>query len=54
VITAVSVTFFRRVVETREIEGPFATVNDLLTVPGLRPSTLERIRPFLTVRAATV
>ena len=40
----------RRIVETREAAGRFAAVDDLGAVPGVRRSTLERIRALVGVR----
>jgi competence protein ComEA len=37
----------RRIVESREFEGSFRQVEDLLRVSGVGPATLERIRPHL-------
>jgi competence protein ComEA len=37
----------RRIVESREQEGPFDTHQQLLRVPGIGPRTLEAIRPHL-------
>lgn len=31
----------------REVHGPYASIEDLQRVPGIGPSTLERIRPWL-------
>ena len=44
----------RRIVEFRERNGPFRTVDDLDDVRGIGPATLERMRPYLTVRGATI
>ena len=40
-------TIARRIVETREMEGPFLDHNDLQRVRGIGPRTVERIRPYL-------
>jgi competence protein ComEA len=37
----------RRIVESREQDGPFASHDDLDRVRGIGPKTLERIRPYL-------
>jgi competence protein ComEA len=37
------------IVDYRTQNGPFATVDDLIDVTGIGPSTLEQIRPFATV-----
>jgi competence protein ComEA len=40
----------RRIVERRAQQGAFSSVDDLRTVPGIGATTLERLRPYLTVR----
>ena len=42
----------RRIVDRRRDVGPFATIDDLLDVPGIGPATLEAIRPHLRPVAA--
>ena len=42
-------TLAREIVAYRETYGPFQTVEDLLNVPGVGPSTLEEIRPWVVV-----
>jgi competence protein ComEA len=37
----------RRIVQSREIEGPFLDHSDLGRVRGIGPRTLERIEPYL-------
>lgn len=37
----------RRIVEHREQHGPFATIESLLDVPGIGPTTLAGMRPHL-------
>ncbi len=37
----------RRIVESREQQGPFADHQELRRVRGIGPRTLERISPFL-------
>lgn len=37
----------RRIVESREVEGPFADHDDLTRVKGIGPKTLQKIRPYL-------
>ncbi len=41
----------RRIVESRESEGPFPTVDALDRVKGIGPRTVERLRPFVEVGA---
>ena len=38
----------QRIVEYREANGPFASVEGLLEVKGLGPGILEAIRPQIT------
>ncbi|HLA84923.1 MAG TPA: helix-hairpin-helix domain-containing protein [Thermoguttaceae bacterium] len=40
-------TLARRIIESREKEGPFRRVDDLRRVKGIGPKTLERLRPYL-------
>ena len=40
-----------RIVRSREAEGPFRNVDDLVRVQGVGPATLDRLRPFLEVAA---
>ena len=38
-----------RIVQEREENGPFASVEDLARVPGIGPASVDRLRPFLRV-----
>lgn len=38
-----------RIVQERETNGPFASIDDLLRVPGIGPRTLESVREYLFV-----
>ena len=38
------------IVRYREENGPFTRLEDLLKVSGIGPTTLENLRPFITVR----
>lgn len=40
-------TLARRIVATRDANGPFRTFDDLDRVPGIGPRTIEHIRPYL-------
>jgi competence protein ComEA len=40
-------TMGRRIVESRQSQGPFMDLNELQRVRGIGPRTLERIRPYL-------
>jgi competence protein ComEA len=48
-LPGIGVTLATRIVEAR----PFATLEDLARVRGLRPGTLERLRPWLSVGSVT-
>lgn len=37
------------IIEYRQANGPFNTIEELEDVPGIGPSTLEEIEPFATV-----
>ncbi len=41
-------TLAMRIIESREVEGPFSDAVDLLRVRGIGPTTLDRLRPYLT------
>jgi competence protein ComEA len=49
-------TIARRIVESRDLDGPFTDVDDLRRVRGIGPKTLERMKPYLrpVPRAANV
>lgn len=38
-----------RIIEYREANGPFSSIDDVENVPGIGPKTLESIRPLATV-----
>jgi competence protein ComEA len=40
-------TLARRIVESREQQGPFESLEDLDRVPGIGPKTLAELRPLL-------
>ncbi len=40
-------TLAMRIIQSRNEEGPFTDVADLLRVPGIGPATLDRLRPHL-------
>ena len=42
-------TMAHRIVAEREINGPFDSIDDLQRVSGIGPSTLQQIRPWLTI-----
>ena len=41
-------TLARRVVESRQSDGPFLDHEDLQRVNGIGPRTLDRVRPYLS------
>jgi competence protein ComEA len=46
-LPAIGETRARRIVESRDKDGPFRDHNDLRRVRGIGPKTLETIRPYL-------
>ena len=40
-------TLARRIIESRDTEGPFMDHNDVQRVRGIGPKTLDRLRPYL-------
>ncbi len=40
-------TLARRIVESRQTDGPFVDHEDIKRVRGIGPKTLERVRPYL-------
>jgi competence ComEA-like helix-hairpin-helix protein len=39
-----------RIVTDRKLNGPFSSIEDITRVPGIGAVTLDRIRPWLTIR----
>lgn len=39
------------ILDYREANGPFSTLDDLVNVPGIGPATLEELRPHITLSA---
>lgn len=46
-LPSIGPTLARRIVESRETDGPFFEHDDLRRVKGIGPKTLDEIRPFL-------
>jgi len=46
-LPGISETYARRIVESRQREGPFHGPEDLQRVSGIGPRTMEQIRPYL-------
>src|SRR4051812_16335427 len=44
-------TLARRIIDSRQKDGPFSRPEDLRRVRGIGPKTLEKIRPFLVVNS---
>lgn len=42
-----------RIVEFREANGPFASVDELVAVKGIGDASLERLEPYVTTRGET-
>lgn len=42
----------RRIVEFRDKNGPYKTVDDLLKVQGIGEKSLQKLRPYLSVEKA--
>ena len=40
-------TLAKRIIESREVDGPFVDVDDIQRIRGIGPRTVERMRPFL-------
>jgi len=40
------------IVDYRERNGPFTTVDEIVNVSGIGPATLEKLRPFISVDSA--
>lgn len=36
-----------RIIESRDIDGPFTNHEDLMRIKGIGPKTMEKIRPYL-------
>lgn len=45
-------TLARRIIDDRQANGPYRTVDDLRRVKGIGPKTLEKMRPHLTFAEA--
>ncbi|MGH7201451.1 MAG: ComEA family DNA-binding protein [Planctomycetaceae bacterium] len=48
-LEGVGETLARRIIEDREANGPFESVDDLQRVNGIGPKTIEKLRPYLHV-----
>jgi competence protein ComEA len=52
-LPGVGETLARRIVERRQQSGPYRNADELLKVQGVGKKTLERIKPFLVIKAST-
>jgi competence protein ComEA len=43
-------TMAQRIVEYREVNGPFAAIEDIQNVPGIGPATFEELKGLITVQ----
>ncbi|WP_166826841.1 ComEA family DNA-binding protein [Thalassoroseus pseudoceratinae] len=43
-------TLARRIVENREIHGPFSSIEDVQRVKGIGVKTLAKLRPWMTIK----
>lgn len=51
VLPGIGRTLAKRIVEHREISGPYCAAEDLLAVHGIGPKIIERLRPYLVFGA---
>jgi comEA protein len=49
-VPGIGETLARRIIEFRTEHGPFEKVDDLLNVQGIGTTSLDKMRPFLTVK----
>ncbi len=49
-VPGIGETLAKRIVEFREEHGPFEKVDDLLNVRGIGVASLDKLRPFLTIK----
>lgn len=47
VLPGMGETLAKRIVESRDKEGPYRSIRDLERIDGIGPRTLERLRPYL-------
>jgi competence protein ComEA len=48
-LPGIGATIAQRIVEYRETNGPFATIEDIINVPGIGTATFEEIKDLITV-----
>ncbi len=49
-VPGIGETLAKRIVEFRQEHGPFEKVDDLLNVRGIGVTSLDKLRPFLTIK----
>jgi competence protein ComEA len=49
-LSGIGESFALRIIQYREENGPFATVDDLQNVRGIGSKKLARLRPYITVK----
>ena len=49
VLPGIGETLARRIVHSRQVDGPFRSADDLQRVKGIGPKLLERMLPYLSV-----
>ena len=49
-VPGIGETLAKRIVEFREEHGPFEKVDDLLNVRGIGVASLDKLRPFLSIK----
>ena len=49
VLPGISETYARRIVDYRDANGPFATIDGLMQVSGIGPKRLNAVREYLTI-----
>ncbi|MBT4157201.1 MAG: helix-hairpin-helix domain-containing protein, partial [Planctomycetaceae bacterium] len=46
-LPGIGTTMADRIIETRKKHGPFTSIDDIVSVPGIGNITLQEIRPFV-------
>ncbi len=46
-LPGIGTTMAERIIETRRKHGPFTSIDDIVSVPGIGDITLQEIRPFI-------